>query len=286
MIGVPAVQQETVRRMMPPTGQARLETVSQTAGSGFWTTVFALVAVDLVGIGVAAGCLGLLVTLAGQAPQWVTYEISLAAAFFLPLAYATVGQYQIIDMHPAEELRRMATTTVLLGAAATAVTAAWVPAIMLPVVLTAGISSVVVPGVRGLGRILLARTQWWGVPVVVLGTGDHGKAVISTLKRWPELGLRPVALLHEDEAHVGGAHRLDGDDGDFHAVRPDQAPLLARRYHIPYAIVAMPRLSHHERTRMIAHVGKFFRRLYVVPDWGPPRSGRHARPRRALWALT
>jgi Undecaprenyl-phosphate galactose phosphotransferase WbaP len=52
----------------------------------------------------------------------------------------------------------------------------------------------------------------------------------------------------------------------LHAIRPEQAPLLARAYNVPYAIMAMPDLSYAERAQMIGHIGKFFRRLYVVPE--------------------
>jgi len=100
--------------------------------------------------------------------------------------------------------------------------------------------------------------QWWGVPAVVLGTGSHGKTVITTLKRWPELGFRPVALLQEDR--LGAYAEVPRPAG------PDWAPNLAHAHHVPYAIVAMPNLSYKERSRMIAHVGKFFRRLFVVPE--------------------
>jgi Undecaprenyl-phosphate galactose phosphotransferase WbaP len=258
-------------------------------GSGFWTTVFALVGVDLIGLGVVAGCLGMLAIGAGQAPQWIAFEqwiafgFGLVAACFLPMAYAAAGLYQVVDRHPAEELRRLATITLLTGASATIVAAAWVPAYAVTMAFATGLAAVIVPAARVLGRILLARTDWWGVPVVVLGDGAHSETVIATLQRWPELGLRPVAPCEEpyplqgpdDVAPVAdlssSADGLTSRDvfsslGVLHPIEPEQAPLLARRYHIPYAVLAMPTLSEHERARLITHIGKFFRRLYVVSN--------------------
>ena len=224
---------------------------------------------------VVAGCLGVLVTLTGQAPQWSTYGIGLAGALFLPLAYGCAGLYRIIDMHPAEELRRMVTTTLLVGATAAVVSVAWSSPYAAWIALFGGCAALIVPASRVLGRILLAQTTWWGVPVVVIGAGAHGDAVIATLERWPELGLRPVAQREEDgEGHNSiqggidmphGGARTDKAD-TTHAVSPDQALALARAQDVPYAIMAMPSLSYYDRARMISHIGKFFRRLYVVPE--------------------
>ncbi len=250
MIGTPPVRQvqEDVSH----------EVATPLVGSGVWVTMLALIGVDAVGIGVATGSLGVLITLVGQAPQWGVYEVGLAAALFLPFAYAVAGLYQSIDMHPAEELRRMATITLLAGAAAGAGALVWAPYHAIFLALMTGLATVIVPAVRVLGRILLARTQWWGVPVVVLGAGEHGDTVIDTLRRWPELGLRPIALIHPDPS-LGG-------DGESQAISPQEAPLFARQYDVPYAIMAIPDMSFHDRAQMIAHIGKFFRRLYVVPE--------------------
>jgi len=233
--------------------------------------VLGLIVVDLVGISAASGGLGVLIPLAGQTPQWITYEIGIATAFLLPLAYAIAGLYQAVGMHPAEELRRMATITLLVGAAASGGALLWAPYPALFFAIMAGFATIIVPAVRVLGRILLARTEWWGVPVLVLGTGEHGDDVIETLRRWPELGLRPLVLSHAVEyaEGAGGAGKRERTEESIeskpHPVSLEEAPLLAKRARVRYAIMAMPALSHAERARTIAHVGKFFRRIYVVP---------------------
>ena len=79
--------------------------------------------------------------------------------------------------------------------------------------------------------------------------------MIDTLKRWPELGFRPVALLQEER---------DAHDGVPSPAGPDFAPNLASAYQIPYAIIAMPKLSYKDRSQMVARFGKFFHRLFVA----------------------
>jgi Undecaprenyl-phosphate galactose phosphotransferase WbaP len=232
-----------------------VSTVQSGSGTGYWTTVSALIATDTVAIAAVTGGMSAAVDLFGATSPWATYGINFAVTLFLLTAYATVGLYRVIDVHPAEELRRIFATTITVGTAASLVALNGAPDQVLHLAALGGVMAVVVPFCSILGRILLSRTDWWGIPAIVLGDGEHGKAVITTLKRWPELGLRPVALLQEEQLGV----LTDG-------LSPDQAPNVARAHRIPYAIIAMPDLSYHERTRMITHFGKFFRRLFVVPE--------------------
>jgi len=240
--------------------QAERETraVRADKGSGYWATVLALVTTDLIAIASVTGLLGLVATVAGEAPNWTVYAVGLSATALLPLVYGISGLYHVTDLHPSEELRRMSATTLVTGLVASLVAISQASALVLVIVGTGALATLIVPACRVLGRILLARTDWWGIPVVVLGKGEHGRAVITTLQRWPELGLRPVALLDNE--------RFDQYDGVPRPAGPDQAPNMANAYSIPYAIIAMPDLSYEERSRMIAHFGKFFRRLFVVPE--------------------
>jgi len=215
----------------PAPAETRTRPVTTEAGSGFWSTVFALIATDVIAIASVSGLLSVMAAIFTSVPDWTVYQVGLLTAPLLMAAYGISGLYRVIDIHPAEELRQMSTITFI---------------------------ALVVPGCRVLGRILLARTEWWGVPVVVLGTGEHGKTVIDTLKRWPELGFRPAALLQDDH--------FDEHEGVPRPAGPEQAPNLANSHRVPYAIIAMPNLSYKDRSRMITHYGKFFRRLFVVPE--------------------
>jgi Undecaprenyl-phosphate galactose phosphotransferase WbaP len=217
--------------------------------------VSAIVAVDTVAIAAITGGMSASVDLFGAASPWVVYGVNFAVTLFLLAAYAVAGLYRVIDTHPAQELRRMFAVTVTASAAAALAAVSWAPDQVLYLAVLGVSMAVTVPFFRILGRILLSRTDWWGIPAIVLGDGEHGQAVITTLTRWPELGLRPVALLQEEQF-----------DAFSDRLPPDQAPNVAKAHRIPYAIIAMPNLSYHERTRMITHFGKFFRRLFVVPE--------------------
>lgn len=258
-VGVsPAQDTETVARLRSVSDEVEARSAPAEVGSGYWTTALALMVADVVAIASVSGLLGLGTSVLSPVPDWAVYRLGAIAAPVLMGAYAVAGLYRVVDVHPAEELRMMSTIALVLGAAATA-TAAFLAPAFVPLLAGAGLLAVlVVPPCRVLARILLARTAWWGVPVVVLGADGHGKAVIDTLERWPELGFRPVALLQDE--------RTAEHNGVPSPAGPDFAPNIASACDIPYAVIAMPHLSFQMRARMVAHYGKFFRRLFVVPE--------------------
>lgn len=84
---------------------------------------------------------------------------------------------------------------------------------------------------------------------------------MDTLSKWPEIGLRPVALLNS----AGDPEDLELALGD-----PDWAPYLARTFDLPYAVLAMPDLSRTERAKVLNRYSKFFDNVFVVTgDAGP-----------------
>jgi Undecaprenyl-phosphate galactose phosphotransferase WbaP len=231
-------------------------------GMGYWATILSLLALDLAAIfGTALVLLGISVSAGGaqlSALENSLPAVSLVACALFPISYGMAGLYRVIDMHPAAELHRMFVVSLIIGTAATVTAALLDPSQAYALALFSVLVAIVLPSSRVLGRILLARTDWWGVPAVVLGDGKHGEAVIRTLSRWPELGFRPVALLNEEEIPVNGsAMRSAGSD---------RALNIAQEHRVPYAIIAMPTLPYKDRARLITKMGRFYQRLFVVPE--------------------
>ena len=248
-------------------------------GLSQWSTVLTFVLGDLVGLLSVLGfvVLGtsffdpiLAVTVSQTVPAVLTGGL---------LVYALAGLYQRRFAHPALEMQRIGSFTLLSGLVAGATlygaTGALIQAFIL--VVGGGIGAVVMPVCRALFRILFSRTRWWGFPAVVVSSGGRGTGIVSTLTRWPEIGIRPVALLsdvvpEEDEQNGAGSPPLRGGY--------EMAAYLAKTFDIPYAIVAMPTLTHEERTNLLAHYSKFFDHVFVVSDpegtpalWTTGRSG-------------
>jgi Undecaprenyl-phosphate galactose phosphotransferase WbaP len=250
-------------------------------GVSQWGTVLTFVLGDLVGLLSVLGFVVLGASVFEPALAVTAYE---ASWIVLPgglLVYALAGLYQRRFAHPALEMQRIGSFTVLTGLVAGVTlygaTGAAAPALMLAA--GGGVGAVVMPVCRALFRILFARTRWWGFPAVVVSSGGRGGGILSTLNRWPEIGIRPAALLSDtpfDDAPLQDPAGPDPAGPDPATDVPlrggyEMAPYLARTFDIPYAIVAMPTLTHESRTNLLAHYSKFFDHVFVVPDpKGPP----------------
>ncbi len=190
----------------------------------------------------------LALTLAG----WVGYFLwsqvnnAIGVEFYLQLSpglalslliYACAGLYPGAGLSPVEELRRivLGTTTVWLVATAAIFLSKDGILYSRGVFVTSWFCSVLlVPVERAFLRKLLARREWWGVPVLVLGAGETGKMLAASLRAEPERGLKPVAYLDDDPDK-------QGDCDGLQVVGPlSLAPALARQLRVRQAIIAMP----------------------------------------------
>ena len=226
-------------------------------------TLAVLILIDIVCLS-SAGFLSVCLRLSfnGQFSPSIYWRLWPIVGIFI-LAYGIAGLYPGIGVSPVEELRRLTLTTtlmyLLLGAAIflfrevelysrAAFLLAWLLSLLFVMV-----------GRYGL-RAVCARQAWWGYPVVVLGAGKTGEMVIRTLKRHPTLGLKPVALLDDDIQK----HEAISDVPVIG--RLSMAPVMAKKFKIPYAIVAMPGVAYHELLPIIERYGQLFPHLMIIPD--------------------
>ena len=233
-----------------------------------WAMSLLLVAGDLLGLVLVAGGTWMILThapLPGAAIEPDAAATGLVGGVLAMLAaYVITGLYRHPLVHPATEMQRLGTVTAGMGGAASVVLGlttapVWVGGLALGAAL---VGACVVPVTRGLTRILAARIPGWGIPTVVLGTDALGTRVVDTLRRWPEIGLRPMARLTNEPVSDAAA-----SDSDVPLVgRVHDAPHLAQTSDVPYAIVALPELPHAERARRVATYSKFFDHVFVVAD--------------------
>jgi len=188
-----------------------------------------------------------------------------------PSVYALVGLYGV-GVPPPEELRRLSYVTTVVFAAlgtATFLSKAGVDYSRGVFILAWGFALVLVPLGRALTRELCARRPWWGAPVVVLGAGRTGEAVVRVLCKTPGLGLKPVTLLDDDPAKWGHSVEGVGVIGGLE---------LGRELGIRRAIIAMPGVSRDKLLSIVEQYGGVFSHLILIPDlfgleslWVEPR---------------
>jgi Undecaprenyl-phosphate galactose phosphotransferase WbaP len=195
-------------------------------------------------------------------------------------SFAVAGLYhRALTMHPVQELRLagLLSTVVWAAYAATLALAGVAGAAMIgDLALLGGAGTATLLVARALSRILFARADWWGAPALVLASGAAGRAVVRNLQRWPEIGLRPVAVLQPEAVGENGNGAVSGSTGDGVAAADingvpvlrdgKQAPRLMSACEIPYAIVSRPDLPHRERAGLVRRCSQFCRRVFVAPN--------------------
>jgi Undecaprenyl-phosphate galactose phosphotransferase WbaP len=95
---------------------------------------------------------------------------------------------------------------------------------------------------------------------LVLGAGETARLLIRKLHERPELGMKPVACLDDDDEKLGDCAGVPVPGG------LSMAPEIAESHGIRRLVVAMPGV---ERSRLVAIVernGAPFRRITVIPD--------------------
>lgn len=190
---------------------------------------------------------------------WLSGEQSLSLMLLLMGALVFAGNYLRLVVHPALEMQRTALVVfVVFGAGAVgAFVFGQNPQAAALVAVYGGIALVLTPLLRVGARIMLGRTEWWGTPVAVLASSDDGEAVLDALRRWPEVGLRPVLLLSDQPAEVGWEQDIWRD-----AI--SRAPSYAVQFQVKQAVLVMTDQTVRRRANELRRFTKFFDRVFVV----------------------
>ncbi len=127
---------------------------------------------------------------------------ALVSSFILfPLAYVSFGLYRPVVIRPEREILSFCKANVAV-IAGLSVPVIFMPQFRVHMVLWLGVAAplliLIVPFFRVLARIMFSRADWWGQAALVVASGKEGLDAITALKRAPELGLKPAALLQND----------------------------------------------------------------------------------------
>lgn len=181
------------------------------------------------------------------------------AALFV-MAYAWFGLYPGIATYSARELRQLATcNSMVMGALAALVFLFRMEARFSR--LTMGVAWVILlflaPLARAAVRNMFGRRSWWGYPVIVFGSSAGAAQTVNELRRHPETGLRPVAVLTEN-----------GEEDEIEGVEVigthSQGPVYALNLGVHRAVIAMPEAHSSELSRLVEHSARLFTHVYVL----------------------
>lgn len=224
-------------------------------------TVGTLLVGDLIAAGAAVAVSGWVATWTGI-PLGIE-EVLLLLSFMAlaPAAFAVAGLYPGIGVSKVDELR-------LLSLYTTSVFVALLPAVAILRgfadlslgIFTWAVALVTIPVVRGVVREIGSAIPWWGVPVVVLGAGRAGSALVHRLQRDRRAGLRVVAAFDDDPRLMGMLLHgvpIAGTLADSDLFAEDG---------VRTAIVALPSADPHRLRSVIRTHARRFPSLIVVPD--------------------
>ena len=240
---------------------ARAPIVTRLAKSAHWAP-WAIFGADVVALE-AAFLLGYSMRL--LLASWFTAEIGVgqflgvaAGILLLPAINYQIGLYPGYLLGPVERLRRrvLATLAVFGGLVA------W-DSIVARGVLSRGVllatflfALVLPPLAESAIRALLVKCGRWGIPVIVLGAGETGRALVRTLLNQPQLGLNPIAFLDNHPAFWNQTVETVPVLGPL-----GLAPDFEQRAEA--AIVALADIGEEDAGTLLQELN--FRRLIVIP---------------------
>jgi Undecaprenyl-phosphate galactose phosphotransferase WbaP len=184
------------------------------------------------------------------------FDFGLTAALFLAV-FAWFGLYAPAGLGPVEELRRSVAGSslvamTLLAAAFLAKESEFYSRGLF--VVSGALAAVIIPATRAIVKEACGGRTWWGVPVLILGTGPSARRVVAALRAMPGLGFKPVACLDDEPPSPA----LPGV--------PYAGPLalaqeVAAKGAVRHAVVAMP-----ESVAAVERFCSSFRHVIVIPN--------------------
>lgn len=188
--------------------------------------------------------------------------LTVSCVLFTVCSFIAARLYPGMCENPAEELRRVfiATTLAFLCLGASTFLSHDLSQSRFVVLLAWALSVALVPLCRALVRSLFANQPWWGCPVVIMGLGETGRRVLSTLQAHPRFGLKPVAVLDDHP------HSWQDLDPDLVTGPLSSCAEITRRHRISYGIVCIQGGSRAELLDVMARYGHCFSHVMVIPD--------------------
>lgn len=191
----------------------------------------------------AAGALsGLVAGIASDASLQSARIVVLLPALLVSLAFA--GVYPGVGMHPVVELRRISLGTTALMAALFASLVAQSHPVLEAVAFTVTAWCLLLVGLplcRSLLRNQLARTNWWGEPIMVLGSGKSAQRVFDSLAKQQSRGMRPLGIVSSTrDLWEADSWNEESPELDLHLGFVEELPEVVNKHHVRWAVIADP----------------------------------------------
>jgi Undecaprenyl-phosphate galactose phosphotransferase WbaP len=228
-------------------------------------TSTAIIIADLIGVMLSFGTGFFLVNLynihAINFRSFVTYWPYLPVFI---LIFQIMHLYPGLSLAPAEELRHLMIGSLMAHGGiifSRYIEDEEFDAISVAFIISFIFSTVILLICRSYMHSLLNKSHLGGIPAVIYGGGNTGHLIVDRLLHNKKIGYRPVLIL-DDDPSAGDSYR------DIPVIHDTSlGPEIVGRYNIKMAIVAMPKLSQKEVTRLLNYSVSAFRYNVLIPDF-------------------
>lgn len=216
--------------------------------------------------------------LSGGSMPLLLYAGALPWLLVFPLLYFALSLYPATFLRRSEELKRLSTATTigfLCIVFFTFLAKEGHNFSRLTLLFAWMISVPAVPLARHLVRRYCRHLPWWSVPCIMFGNEDRILPLCSALKEAQPLGIRPVALVLDENSPVP---EFASCLGPADAVIVERIPLgdtpaatsalerIAERYSKAYAVISFDSSSTGERQIWLNVIDRCFQRIIIIPD--------------------
>jgi Undecaprenyl-phosphate galactose phosphotransferase WbaP len=182
--------------------------------------------------------------------------------------FAIAGLYPGIAINPIDEFRRVlrsVSLVFLIIIGTTYFLREGLYASRLVYILSWALTMLLVPVSRRLIRGWCSSQRWWGIPAVILGERHVAVTMLDVLRGNPRLGLRPVAILFEEDDNPDQDFTLDGS---LFSGSLSHAEHFAHEYKNCYAVVAGVR----HFSGGLVETFENYSKVLIIPDTLPVNS--------------
>lgn len=122
------------------------------------------------------------------------------------------------------------------------------------------LSIFLVPLLRGMSRKIFAKNDWWGLPVIIIGSENTSQDLVQKFNNNPEIGFKPIIVMDDDTENWGYIEQVPVVGG------ADLLPQIKEKIQIEDAVLAISNNSLDQTNALIKKYSKYFNNITIVTN--------------------
>lgn len=122
------------------------------------------------------------------------------------------------------------------------------------------LSIFLVPLFRGMSRKIFAKNDWWGLPVIIIGTENTSHDLVKKFNKYPEIGFKPIIVFDDDAENWGYIENVPVVGGQ------NLLPEIKEKIQIDDAVLAISNNSLDLTNSLVKKYSKYFNNITIVTN--------------------